>query len=212
MQSRLLIEYMRTGAITPLKKGDTKEEVEAKLGAPEDWKGRQGGIGWVGSLLTNYYDSWAWHYGSLCVTFPDRALKILSGISLDLGFGDPSAALRFAAPFAELPRTPFTLQDLVDLMDEHGIRHRHHRAGLWVSEGGIGIVASDGEYSPSARVIYLAPHPYDQVEDTSRSGVRQRLIEGFTEMLRQPELPAADRIRCEESLRDLEHQKGMNKE
>ena len=42
MQSRLLIEYMRTGWIAPLKKGDSKEVVETKLGAPEDWKGRVG--------------------------------------------------------------------------------------------------------------------------------------------------------------------------
>ncbi len=212
MQSRLLIEYMRTGAITPLKKGDTKEEVEAKLGAPEDWKGRQGGFGWVGPLLTDHRDSWAWHYGSLCVTFPDAALYGVPGIRLNLGFGDPSASFHFPAPFAELPQAPFTLQDLVDLLDEHGVRHRRHRAGLWVSEGDIGIVTSDGEYSPSARVVYLAPHPYDQVGDTSRSDVRQRLIERFSEMLRQPDLPDADRIRCEESLRDLELQKGVNKE
>ncbi len=205
----MLVEYMRAGVIAPLNKGDGKEVVEAKLGAPEDWKGRRGGLGWVGPLLTDHRDSWAWHYGSVCVTFPDAALQGLPGISLDLGFGDPSTPFRFPAPFAELPETPFTLQDLVEQLDEHGVRHRCHRAGLWVSEGDIGIVTSDGQYSPSARVIYLAPHPYDQVEDTSRSGVRQRLIERFSEMLRQPKLPTADRIRCEESLRDLEAQKGM---
>src|SRR5260370_41460237 len=134
MQSRLLIEYMRSGVITPLKKGESKGEGEAKLGALEDWKGRQGGIGWVGSLLTNYYDSWAWHYGSLCVTFPDSPLKGSPGISLDLGFVKPSAPFRFPAPFAELPQTPFTLQVLVELLDQHGVRHRRHRAGWWVSE------------------------------------------------------------------------------
>jgi len=212
MQSRLLIEYMRTGWIAPLKKGDSKELVEAKLGAPEDWKGRVCGFGWSGPLLTDYHDSWAWHYGALCVTFPDPTEQTEPGISLDLGFGDSSAPIRIPALFAELPQSPFTMRDLIGLLDEHGVRHKQHRAGFWVGEGDIAIGTATCEYSLDERVTFLFPHPYNQVEDTSRSGVRKRLIERFSEMLRQPELPVADRIRCEESLRDLELQKGMDKE
>jgi hypothetical protein len=58
MQSQLLLEYLRTGTIAPLKKDDTKATVEAKLGVPSDWKGRVAGIGWQGPLFIDFRESW----------------------------------------------------------------------------------------------------------------------------------------------------------
>src|SRR5690242_12992820 len=202
MESQLLLEYMRTGAIAPLKNGDTKEEIEAKLGAPEDWKGRRGGIGWKGRLLTDYHDSWAWHYGSLCVSFPDPSCEGLPGIGLDLGFGGSSHPVRFLPPFSELPQTPFTLGELTQLLDKHGVHYKRDREGLWVSEGAIGALTSDGSCSPGKQIVYLSPRLYDREDTSSRSGVRRSLIEQFSTLLQQPDLPAADRAKCEERLRD----------
>jgi hypothetical protein len=208
MQSRLLIEYLRTGWIAPLKQGDSKELVEAKLGLPEDWKGRVGGFGWAGPLLTDYHGSWAWHYGAICVTFPDSAQQITPGISLDFGFGNSSAPSRFPDPFAELPQSPFTVRELIDLMDRHGVGHQQCRTGCWVSEGGIAICTSDGKYSPDERVIYLFPHSDDEIE-ASRSRSRQRRIEAYSALLRLTDLPVAERLKWEECVRKLKAEEDM---
>ena len=159
MQSQLLIEYMRTGAITPLKKGDTKSQVESKLGAPDDWKGRIAGIGWVGSLFADYHDSWAWHYGSLCVCFADPRISGPPGISLS--YSDALKPIGFPPPFAELPQNRFTLRDLIDLLRSHDVRFNDNRGdrefgSVLVSEGGVGVVTLHGDCSPKAQVLYLS--------------------------------------------------------
>ena len=163
MQSSLLLEYMRTGNITPLKKGDSKSEVEGKLGAPDDWKGRVGGIGWEGQLLTDYHDSWAWHYGSLCVRFPQPELYGLPGISLD--YSEILQPIRFATPFTDLPPTSFTTRELIDLLRHHDVQFEDLRPDrieglVLISEGGVAVSSRRGDPSPKAQVSYLFPHEY----------------------------------------------------
>jgi hypothetical protein len=166
MQSSLLLEYMRTGNITPLKKGDSKNEVEAKLGAPDDWKGRRGGIGWEGPLLTDYHDSWAWHYGSLCVSFPQPELYGLPGISLS--YSDVLKPIGFPPPFTALPHACFTLRELIDLLREADVQFSDNRddrdardaGAVIVSEGGVGVFTLHGNCSPKAQVTHLFPHEF----------------------------------------------------
>jgi hypothetical protein len=163
MKSRLLVEYMRTGAITPLKRGESKREIEAKLGPPDDWKGRVSGFGWVGPLLTDYHDSWAWHFGSLCVRFPQPELYGLPGISLS--YSDVLKPIGFPPPFAELPQTCFTLRELINLLRGHKIQFNDYRgdreaAGVLVSEGDIGVGTLHGNCSPKSRVTYLWPYEF----------------------------------------------------
>ena len=75
MHSQVPLDYLRSGTIAPSSKSDTKSDVEAKLEAPDDWKGRISGFGWDGPLLTDFRQSWAWHCGSVCIAFPDARLS-----------------------------------------------------------------------------------------------------------------------------------------
>jgi hypothetical protein len=145
MHSSSLVEYMRHGTIAPLVKGDSKRDVEAKLGPPEDWKGRVGGIGWDGPLLSDYHESWAWHYGSLCVTFPDVNLYGVPGVSLS--YSTILKPIRFPSPFSELPPSPFSIEQLADLLRRYDVRFDQPEAGEsynLLSAGGIAVVAQRG--------------------------------------------------------------------
>ena len=164
MHSSLFLEYMRTGTIPPLAKEDTKSEVESKLGPPDDWKGRIGGIGWEGPPFADFQDSWAWHYGSLCVRFPDPSLYGLPGISLD--FSDIFKPIRFLAPFGDLPSASFTIRELIDMLRSHDIQFEDLRPDrveglVLVSEGGVAVTSRGGDCSPNARVTYLFPHEFN---------------------------------------------------
>lgn len=167
MQSRLLIEYLRTGTIPPLEKGDTKGEVEAKLGLPGDWKGRQRDFAWSGSPLTNPHDSWAWHYGSLCVTFDNPCYpRLLPGVSLNYHYAGIGTPVFFSPPFSELPQALFTLRDVIELMRDREIqfqdyRDNREREAILVSEGGIGITTRAWNVSPKAQVNHLFPCKYE---------------------------------------------------
>ncbi len=166
MQSQLLVQYLRTGAISPLNKSNSKGDVEAKLGPPDDWKGRTGGIGWEGPLFTDFHESWAWHYGSLCVCFPYPGLFALPGISLIY-----SSILRpivFPPPFEDLPQTVFTLGEIIELLRVHDIRFTDNRSerqydAVIVSEGGVGVGTLHGKCLPMTPVTYLYPHEYSCV-------------------------------------------------
>jgi len=162
MQSKLLVEYLRTGAISPLKKADGKCEVESKLGPPGNWKGRETGFNWQGSLITDYRDSCHWHYGSLCVSFSKAGASKTLAISLNY-MGDPWP-ISFSPPFDELPQTHFTLRELIDLMSENHIQFNDYRderdSAILVSEGGVGVATAGGNCSPRAQVIYLFPDKY----------------------------------------------------
>jgi len=164
MQSSLILQYMRTGAMSPLNKADTKSEVEAKLGTPEDWIGRILCFNWSGPLLANFHDSWAWHYGSLCVRFSQPNLPRrygLPGISL---FYDEIA--KFPPPFEKLPQKRFTLGELIELLQANHIRFDDNRGGqpgqkpVLVSAGGVGISTPHCQRSPDAEVTFLFPHEY----------------------------------------------------
>jgi len=103
MQSSLLAEYLRTGTIPPLAKGDSKRQVGAKLGPPDDWKGRIPHIGWEESPFADFHDSWAWHYGSLCIctnclnaTRTDCGTKLCAAMCHAPGLGT-ARVTRFAA-------------------------------------------------------------------------------------------------------------------
>jgi len=169
MQSSLLVEYMRTGAISPLKRTDTKRGVEAKLGAPLDWTGREGGIGWTGPLLTDFHDSWAWHYGSLCVGFHLSGWKYWTpGIRLDYSINEP---IIFPPPFEELPQQCFTLGELIELLRVHDIAFEDNRTdraqkpGIFEkpvigSEGGVAVATLHCNDSSNAEVIRLYPYKY----------------------------------------------------
>jgi len=166
MESPLLLEYLRAGTIAPLKKGDSKEVVEAKLGVPDDWKGRVPGIGWCEPLLTNHHQSWAWHYGSLCIGFPDPSLSGPPGISLNMGIDGP---VHFPPPFSALP-TALKLRDIVGLLDKHRVPYNDYRGVrgaefLLISEGDVCVYTRDWSCSPSAQVIYLLPKEFRPDED-----------------------------------------------
>jgi hypothetical protein len=157
---------MRTGAISPLSKADTKREVEAKLGTPEDWIGRCRAFNWSGPLLADFHDSWAWHYGSLCVRFPQPDLPRrygLPGISL---FYDMIGEAMFPPPFEELPKKRFTLGGLIELLQFNHIQFNDNRGDqpgqkpVIVSEGAVGVITLHCKRSPNAEVIYLYPHEY----------------------------------------------------
>jgi len=167
MQSPLLLEYMRTGAISPLKKTDTKREVEAKLGTPEDWIGRIVCFNWSGALLADFHDSWAWQYGSLCVSFSHPGLPKgygPPGISLSYGMG--GEPIVFPPPFEELPQRPFTLGELIELLQLNHIQFNDNRGDrpgqkpVIVSEGAVGVATLHCKRSPNAEVIYLYPDEY----------------------------------------------------
>ncbi len=156
MNSRLLIQYLRTGEIDPLTRKDSKGEVEAKLGPPGDWKGRNGpDLAWAGPPVVDFHDSAHWHYGNLCVSF-DKA-GIFKGISLD--FSEISHPLGFAPPFLELPDFSFSLRDVIDLMDRNAIAFEDNRgerdAPMVLTEGGVVVFTFHGNCSPKARVLML---------------------------------------------------------
>ena len=163
MQSSLLLEYMRTGTVSPLNKADTKREVEVKLGTPEDWAGRRRSIGWTGPLIADFHDSWAWHYGSLCVEFPHPSLYGLPGIVLS--YGMMGVPIRFPPPFEELPQKRFTLGELIELLQVNDIQFNDNRGDrpdqkpVIVSEGAVCVATLHCKRSPDAEVIYLYPQP-----------------------------------------------------
>jgi len=163
MDSPLLIEYMRTGTIRPLAKGDTKNQVESKLGPPDDWKGRIPHIGWTGPPLTDFHDSWGWHYGSLCICFPEPFLYGLPGVSLD--YTEITKPIHFPHPFTDLPSSSFTIRDLIDLLEHHGVEFEDLRPDrveglILTSEGGVAVTSRDRNCSPKALVGYLFPHEF----------------------------------------------------
>jgi hypothetical protein len=162
MRSKLMLEYLRTGAISPLKKADGKSEVKAKLGPPNDWKGREAGFDWEGSLVTDYHDSWAWHYGSLCVSFPKEGLS--GPLDISLNYMGGLWPISFPSPFDKLPQAAFTLRELIDLMDNNSIQFNDYRgerdSAILVSEGGVGVATAGGNCSPGAEVIYLFPDKF----------------------------------------------------
>lgn len=201
MHSQLLIEYMRTGWMSPLKKGDSKEQVEAKLGPPEDWKGRADEYAWAGPLLKDYRDSWAWHYGSLCIAFPEPTGEIVPGISLNWGLGASATQARFPAPFTDLPQFPFTLGEFICLLDEEKVRYQQQRTGFWVSEG---AVAFAHELAAKERVMYMFPYSEEEIV-LSRRRSRQNAIKLYSELLCRADqhIPEAERIRWSKCLSDL---------
>jgi hypothetical protein len=163
MESSLLLEYLRTGTISPLAKADSKRQVESKLGKPDDWKGRVAGIGWEGPPFADFHDSWAWHYGSLCVCFPHPQLHGLPGIHLD--YSELLKPVRFAPPFTDLPSSTFTISELIDLLRSHDIQFNDLRPDRFqglvlVSEGGVAVSSRAGYCSSSAHVTYLFPHEF----------------------------------------------------
>jgi hypothetical protein len=158
IQSHLLAEYMRTGMIIPLTKDDRKRDVERKLGPPDDWKGRAWGFGWEGSLLADFRESWAWHYGSLCIRFPDE-----SRTEVFLDYSEILKPICFRSPFADLPNRKFTLRELVDMLRTFEIHFEDYRDvrpvdSILVTEGGVAVFTEGGNCAPSARVLYLHPN------------------------------------------------------
>lgn len=129
------------------------------LGSPQDWKGRTAGIGWEGPTITDCHESWAWHYGSLCISFSDtRLARLFPGVSLD--YSGILKPVFFRSPFQELPQVPFTISELTDFLLHHGVRFRMSCDYMLISEGGVAAVTRAGDTSPSAPVDYFWPNEY----------------------------------------------------
>ena len=164
LDSAQLVEYLRTGTIHPLAKGDTKLQVEAKLGPPDSWKGQKPDYAWNGPELWDFHDSYAWHYNSLCVTFPDPLLAGLPGISLNY-HTEIFGSVRFSPPFTGLPPLNFTIQDLLGMFERHKIHYKDVRPDriegiVLVTEGGIAAVSYGGNCTSKAPITYLFPHAF----------------------------------------------------
>jgi hypothetical protein len=101
----------------------------------------------------------------LCVCFPDPSLNGLPGISLD--YTDVLKPIRFPGPFSDLPAAPFTIQELIDMLDRHGIQFDDSRPDrvegfVLTSEGGVAASSRGGNCSPKARVAHLFPHEFER--------------------------------------------------
>jgi hypothetical protein len=158
-----LVQYLRTGTIAPLKKGEPKAQVEATLGKPDDWRGRITCFTWEAPPLADFRDSQGWSYGSLGVQFDDRGLH--NGMTLD--YSEVLRPIQFLPPFHGLPATPFSVRDLIEMMDTYQIMFEDTRGDRdWpfiLTEGGVAVATLHGNVSPKARVIHLmpyAPKPY----------------------------------------------------
>src|SRR5258708_5232456 len=120
MDSSQLLEYMRTGTIRPIEKGDSQNLVLSKLGPPGDWKGRKPDFAWDGPELLDFRDSDTWFYDSLTVRFPHPSRKRLPGICLN--YNAQVWPIRFSHPFTDLPLVQFTTRELIDMLDRHGVQ------------------------------------------------------------------------------------------
>jgi hypothetical protein len=165
LDSPQLVEYMRTGSIRPLAKGDTKSQVESKLGPPDSWKGHGPDYCWEGPYLSDFHDSYAWHYGSLFVVFPDAPICLLPGIHLNY-YTQVFGPVRFSPPFAGLPLVTFTIRELINMLRRHNVQFEDVRPDMaesliLISEGGIAARSLGGDCSPEAQIIELFPHEHE---------------------------------------------------
>jgi hypothetical protein len=151
MNSASLAEYLSTGVISPLRREDQKSDVEQRLGPPNDWKGRIQGIGWDDPPIANFHDAGHWQYGALTVSF-DQADRF-TDIFLDYsGILTPT---HFPAVFADLPQCPFSLTDLLALLDASGISYNRQGLSDPALVTGAGIAAAASDALPTAPILFL---------------------------------------------------------
>jgi hypothetical protein len=132
--------------------------------APERWKGQFPDYAWGGPEILDFHESCSWFYGSLCVRYPDPSVSGLPGISLNYNtqvFGP----VRFSPPFTDLPLVNFTIRELIDMLDRHGVRFEDVRPDrteglVLISEGGVAAASLGENCSPKAQIVYLFPHDF----------------------------------------------------
>ena len=161
MHSIVLAEFLRSGVIPPLTFSDPKPVVEAKLGAPSTWKGKNGpDFAWAGPALRDFRESDAWHYGSLAVSFSD--LGLVEGMSID--YSPSSVPAVFHDPFADLPKTAFRYGELIAFLRERKIaftevRGRSSSELEFYTEGGVKVWPDAFANLDHAEVHFLYSQP-----------------------------------------------------
>lgn len=163
IESDLFVEYLRTGMMRPLTWKDRKEDVERKLGAPDDWKGRTESIGWYDPLLSGFRDSYAWHYGGLCVVFMGDEISSLS-ISCD-DYKTHPRKFKLQSPFSELPLT-CSVKQVINRLRLHRIefndfRDQRHGVPEVVNEAGVAVGCANGEPDTSAILFCSGGRAFD---------------------------------------------------
>jgi hypothetical protein len=139
VKSENLAVFLRDGVIPPIDKGDSKQFVIRKLGAPDDWKGRIDDIGWNEPLIEDFQETRHWHYGSVVVSFAEDCVSDMS-----IWYDGKLDSVEIKEAFGDFPKTCPILADLISFMERE-------RIGFVCPEGIDACILTDGGVSIGCR-------------------------------------------------------------
>ncbi len=95
-----MLNFIHHGKIGELQVGDSRAEVEAKLGLPEDWKGK---TGLFGPRVHTPYEAEGWLFYDSTVGLQFDELGVSTEISITFMPGEPSQIVVGHHPFEDWP-------------------------------------------------------------------------------------------------------------